>query len=595
MLTSSIRVHDGKPVLCIDGQLTPAMAYTTYFEERSCYEDFLDAGYRIFFVNVSFTRSPINSFTGFSPFRVGVFEDPARPDYSEFEDAVEKILKTCPDAVIIPRIYASMPTWWAACHPEDSIPTSKGGHREALFSEAYRKDGAELLTRLVRHIKSAGYAHRVGGWQLCGGQTQEWIHHDCHGSLSPAAAAPYRRWAKAHCGVENARLPLAEDYLSDGRYSQTIENAKRYARFCNLEVAKTLELFAEVIKKETDHSQVVGAFYGYAYQCNGTPLFGTHGLRSLLDSEALDFFSSPNAYSKNRAFGIDWADMIPVDSIKYHGKLCFIECDIRTYLTTGVQKARPNEYDGNIYSDAVWAGPPTAVLSREALRKCFAHQITKASAIWWFDMWGGWYHDPLLMQALTEMKQIYDAEAPDKDTTLSPEVVFFADERGFSEMLIDSPQINAVAQTRTNMGPVGAPYDAFMVEDAEFALAGCKAAIFPFPTASEAGKQAMALCKQRGIPYLTATETHFELTTREIRAFLKDSGVHLYTEENDVVYAGNGYLGLHSVAAGTKTLKLPGTFRLRPVFCAEIPEQITDTLVFDLPENGTALFSVHTP
>ena len=592
MLTSAIRAHGGNPVLCIDGQITPAMAYTTYFEERSRYEDFIDAGYRIFFVNVSFTRSPINSFTGFTPFRVGVFEDPAAPDYSEFEDAVEKILKKCPDAVIFPRIYVSMPTWWAACHPEDSVPTSKGGHREALFSEAYRKDGAELLTRLVRHIKAAGYAHRIGGWQLCGGQTQEWFHHDCHGSLTPAAATPYRRWVREHFGDEDAVLPRAEEYLCDGRTCQTSENARRYARFCNLEVAKTVELFAEVIKQETDHSQVVGAFYGYAYQCNGTPLFGTHGLGSLLDSDHLDFFSAPNAYSNNRAFGIDWADMIPVDSLKRHRKLCFIECDIRTYLTTGVQKARPNEYDGNIYSDAVWAGPPTAELSREALRKCFAHQITEASAIWWFDMWGGWYDDPLLMQALTEMKQIYE-EAPDRDTSLSPEVVFFADEGGFAEMLLDSPQINAVSHTRTNMGTVGAPCDTFMVEDAEFALSGCKAAVFPFPVASEAGKRAMALCEQKGIPYLTATETHYELTTDEIRSFLEKSGVHLYTEENDVVYAGNGYLGLHSAVGGTKTLKLPAPFRIRPVFGAEVFEQVTDTLVFDLPENGTALFSVH--
>ena len=105
----------------------------------------------------------------------------------------------------------------------------------------------------------------------------------------------------------------------------------------------------------------------------------------------------------------------------------------------------------------------------------------------------------------------------------------------------------------------------------------------------------MALCRQKGIPYLTATETHYELTTEEIRSFLEESGVHLYTEERDVVYAGNGYLGLHSAVAGAKTLKLPAQFRICPVFGAEIPGQVTDTLVFDLPENGTALFSVHTP
>ena len=76
MLKSKIKVINGAPYLYINDELTPAMAYTTYFEERSCYEDFIKAGYRIFFINVSFTTLPINSNTGFSPFRVGVFEDP---------------------------------------------------------------------------------------------------------------------------------------------------------------------------------------------------------------------------------------------------------------------------------------------------------------------------------------------------------------------------------------------------------------------------------------------------------------------------------------------------------------------------------------
>lgn len=594
MLTSAIRIHGSNPILYIDGQPTAAMAYTTYFEERSRYEDFIDAGYRIFFVNISFTKAPINNFTGFTPFRVGVFEDPSRPDYSEFETAVQKILEKCPDAVIFPRIYASMPRWWTESHPDSCISTPKGGVREALFSEAFRQDGSQLLTELIRHIRSAHYAHRIGGWMLCGGQTQEWFHHDSHGSLGVTAETPFLRWMQAQFGVEGAALPRPEDYISDGRTRQDSENARRYARFCNLEVAKTIEHFARVIKNETAHSQVVGAFYGYAYQCNGTPLFGTHGLWSLLDSEDLDFFSAPNAYSNDRAFGIDWADMIPVDSLKCHGKLAFIECDIRTHLTTGVQRARPGEYPGDIYGDALWKGPPTAELSRYALQKCFCHQLTKASAIWWFDMWGGWYDDPLLMEALTQMKRLYDDSLPD-NAPLSPEVVFFADESGFAGMLIDSPQIKAVSRTRTNMGTVGVPNNTFLVEDAERALAGCKAAIFPFPVPSEAGKRAMALCEERGIPYLTATETHCELTTGEIRDFLRESGVHFYTDENDVAYAGNGYLALHSAVGGTKKLKLPGTFRIRPVFGAEIPEQVTDDLVFDLPENGTALFSVHAP
>ena len=195
MLSSTIRRVDGRTELRIDGVLTPAAAYTTYFEERSCYADFVQAGYRIFFVNDSMTTLPINSaVTGFTPFRVGVFEDPERPDYSEFEDAVRKILRACPDAYIFPRIYVSMPRWWTVQNDEECIDAPKGGRREFLGSEVFRRDGAALLRQIVSHIKAADYAPRIAGWQLCGGQTQEWFSTIC-------AAIPRLSWFAAIAAI----------------------------------------------------------------------------------------------------------------------------------------------------------------------------------------------------------------------------------------------------------------------------------------------------------------------------------------------------------------------------------------------------------
>ena len=127
-LTNLTMEFDGEKVLdninlYINDKETTAMAYTTYFGERNRYEDFIRAGYRIFFVNASFTSLPINSAaTGFTPFRIGVFEN-GNEDYSEFESGVEKILSLCPDAVIFPRLYVSMPKDWIESHPEETVFT----------------------------------------------------------------------------------------------------------------------------------------------------------------------------------------------------------------------------------------------------------------------------------------------------------------------------------------------------------------------------------------------------------------------------------------------------------------------------------------
>ena len=94
-MKSKIRFADNRPMIDIDGLLYPPLAYTTYFDECGQWSDFIRSGYRMFFVNVSFTDLPINNTTGFSPFLTGVFEK-AEPDYSEF-DKERVIVFSCAD------------------------------------------------------------------------------------------------------------------------------------------------------------------------------------------------------------------------------------------------------------------------------------------------------------------------------------------------------------------------------------------------------------------------------------------------------------------------------------------------------------------
>ena len=590
MLKSSVRVLSGVPTLHLEDTPVAGMAYTTYFEERTRYPDFLKAGYNIFFVNASFTTAPINPTTGFTPFDVGIFENPENPDYSEFETAVNKILADCPDAVIFPRIYICMPRWWVDAHPEDTTTLPNGQKREALYSDAFRLDGGKLLSQVIDHMKTAPYSSRIGGWMFCAGQTQEWIYPYFGGDLAPAAQIPYQRWVKETYGIDNAQLPSSEEYVCKEGFFQTSEDAKLYARFANESVARCADYFAQIIKEKTDHSQVVGTFFGYVFEAK-TALYGNCALHLLLDSPNLDYFSSPNAYTGGRPLGKDWADMMPIDSIKHHGKLPFLECDIRTYLTTGMQRARPGRYPEDIYADSVWAGPPTAQLSREALRKCFCHQITKGAAIWWFDMWGGWYDDPLLMDTFAQMKQVYDCDVPARKDSPA-QVVFFADGEGYENMFADTPPMNAIRESRTAMGNCGAPYDTYLVEDAEAIAKNYKAAIFPFAYPSEKGKKALALCQKLGIACLQADPEQPALTTEQIRSFLANAGVHLYEKAGDVIYAGNSYVGLHAATAGEKVLKLPKKMLAMPVFGAETDPVVTDTLTFPLEQYGTALFAL---
>lgn len=597
-MKSQVKMINGNPTLLVDGKPYPAIAYTTYFQERNCYKEFIDAGYRIFFINVSFTTKPFNSTkTGFTSFRVGTYEDQNKPDYSELEDYVYEILKECPSAMIVPRIYVSMPTWWDDANPEETVLTPKGGYKEMLFSDAFRRDGAEMLARMVKHIRNSDYASSVMGWQICGGQTQEWFHPDEFGSLCENAEKYYREWVRKNYGTENAVLPAREEFFGDGEVLCKSENARRYYEFCNKSVAESIEYFAKRLKEETNYEQIVGTFYGYCMNTTN-PLRGMYGLYSLLDSPYIDYLCAPSSYSKTRKLGIDWKDQFPAEAIKLHGKLPFIECDIRTYLTERMQNTRPGEYPDDIYPmqisnvNSVWAGPPTQRLSIEALRKSLCHQITRGSAIWWFDMWGGWYSDPVLMKDLEMMRELYTDDCPFTETDIRAEAVYFADERAYENYTFGAPASTSVVASHVNIGSTGAPYDTHMVEDAEKVLPLYKAAVFGSPHPSKAGIKAIELCRSMGIPCLTATEEHPVFTPSEIRDFLRESGVHIYTENNDVIYAGNGYIGIHAAAAGTKKVALPCECSVLPIFGGASFELNRADITLTLDKYETALFKI---
>ena len=594
MLTSRIQVVNNIPLLNIDGTLYTPLAYTTYFDECGDWYEFIKNNYKIFFVNMSFNTLPINNTTGFTPFRTGIFEN-AVPDYSEFEKTVYSILNECPDALIFPRIHISMPRKWINDNLYETVETPNGGNRESLFSDKFKNDGAKLLKTVLKHIADADYSHRIAGYQLCGGTTQEWIHHDLFGSYSEMGLKKFEEWAFEKHGLENIKLPQKENLTNENLDTET----SLYYRFCSEKTTEAIEHFARVTKDFTNGKQLVGIFYGY----NGfvrDPLWGLHGLGEIIDSPYIDFFSSPCCYDDGRSLGLDWGDMLPVDSIKLHGKLCFIECDIRTHLTRQMQESRPDEYPDDIMplvnsdgSRTVWKGPDTPEHSISAIRKAFAHQIVKASGIWWFDMWGGWYRHRDIMEELKRMHRIYD-DLINKNTDNSPcaEIALFIDEKAYANAPRNSCFTDTVNVIRVAMGNTGIPFDTYMVEDAPEVMHKYKAAIFTTPVPSEAGTEAIELCRRNYIPCIIPTKDKFYYSTPELRDILITAGIHCYNDKNNVIYCSNGILGIHTKTDGETTIKLPGKYNTKALLGTDISQTETDLITLDMLKHDTILLEL---
>ncbi len=591
-MNSFVEFKNGRPYISIDGNLHYPLAYTTYFEERGEFSDFIKSDYKMFFVNVSFTDLPINNVSAFSPFKTGVFEK-SEPDYKEFDGVVGGILAECPDALIFPRINIAMPRKWIADNADECVSTSSG-MREALWSKRFLDDGAKLLGRLVSHIRSSDYSNRIAGYQVCGGTTQEWMHHDMAGSFSKKGFQQFCIWMKEKYGKTNVPVITKDDLFKPG-FNETVS---RYGEFCCETAAAAVEHFCKTLKSLINNEQIVGAFYGYNAFVNDT-LLGLSGLRHIIDSPYIDFFSSPCCYDCNRKLGIDWGDMIAEKSLKLHNKLYFVECDIRTSLTKRMQESRPGWYTGDYFklvddegNKTVWSGPDTLGLSISAIRKAFAHQLTKSSGIWWFDMWGGWYHNEKIMLELSEMRNIAENSKANADAYPSADTVVFIDEKAYFNNPRCSDCCNSVNNIRVAMGNTGIPFDLCMTEDAKKVIGKYKAAVFTTPLPSDSGKEAMRLCEKMNIPYFFPEGEKIFISTDELREFLVSKGVHCYNSKNNVIYCGNGFIGIHTSAEGEVEIKLPEKYKVKALLGTSFEEKSTDVISLYMKKHDTALFEL---
>lgn len=589
---SSVCLKNGNPVLKIGNEELPAIAYMTYFDERNDYKAFAEKDFRIYSVSVSLSYQPINTLSGFMPYAGGVFDKKGEADFSHTDAAMKRVLDACPEAYIFPRIYVTMPKWWVNEHPDECVDVPNGQRRESLYSDVFRKDASQMLETLIKHFLECDYADHIFGYQISGGNTQEWFHLDLNGSYGQSAVKYFNRYLKSmNPDHEEIRSLPSLDAIKECEII-SVPCLRAFLRFASEEVVKTVDTLCKCVKDTVNGKQITGVFYGYSQEVMD-PLWGTHALKSLLKSENIDFLSSPNSYFDQRALGADWADMMPVDSVKLHGKMCFIECDVRTFLTRTPGESRPGSDPMNVYTQKVWEGPPSEELSVYAVRKSLARQLTSKHGLWWFDMFGHWYCTDALMNEMERSLFLYKSAITEKRFETDTEVCVFIDEESHSKIGKMHPAYASPFNMRKALGATGAPYDVYLISDFDeihWDERKYKAAVFVVPHDDGYTDACMTVLREKGVGAIRVSHEKPMYTERELIGFLKDSGVFLYSESEDVFYAGNGFVSLHAKEAGEKVIRLPEMLSVTNVHNGE--KQITNTIKRGFKQYETAIYRV---
>ena len=584
---SEIKDCGGVPTLYINGEPHAAVAYMTYLEKFNEYDDFAAAGYKFFSVPVLFSGRWISITDGLTPFKKGIFDVKGAPDFSLFDEAVEKILAACPDAYIIPRVNVSMPLWWEEENPDelnikDGVPC-----RESFYSEKWLNDASDFLRQFTQYTNSCKYAPHIVGYQIAGGNTEEWFHFDMNGGYGECAKPAFKAFLeKYYPETEYKGLPgltlinQKKDYFND-------EYLSRYIEFANFKIAEAISHFAQIVKEETGDNVVVGTFYGYTLEVTNS-LQGNHALNYILKDKNIDFICSPNSYIGVRASDKDWTEMYPADSIRLHGKMCFQECDVRTHLTQVLSEKDPSTDPYGLLEAPVWHPRESKYQAINDIRKSFARQLIKGNALWWFDMWGGWYADEDIMNEMATYKTIYEQSITDTDRRSVAEVAVFVDESAY-KYLTDGSLRNIFHSRREELGYMGTPYDMYDVYDFEAVCDKYKAVILLSNAKTEYMEKAIGLCKENGIPYIMTSSLKEKFTVNELKAFCKTNGVHLYCETDDIIYVNRNYICVYAVTAGEKTISLGGERNVSELLGGTY-QATADTFTLEMQKGETRIF-----
>ena len=514
--------YDGSTSLFVNGKKINASAYMTYFDENSRAAKFAERGYKLFSVCAYFSDLPINEQSGFTPCRGnGIFD--CGEDYSEFDQNVRAVLAACPDAYLFPRVYITMPRKWAAENPCEIGKTGiTPTGRELLYSKRFRLDGGELLKKFVRHVEQSDYAGHIIGYQVSGGQTQEWFYFDLNGGF-----------------CENA-WPYYREYLLDnGKVASSLPSKPNadYYRFCNVSAAETVEYFAKIAKEES--GKIVGTFYGYSVEVPD-PGFGTHALGKIINSPYLDFFCSPVSYRNLRALKEDSADMVPTASILARGKMYFTEADIRTHLSDYPERSRKDIKLPVPYRGSVWFGGKDTEDDILHLRKVLAKCLCSNKALWWFDMWGGWYD--CVLAEMEEYRHILSLTGGTYTSKKCKAAVFINETAPQGEWCV-------------LLAACGVPYDIFLSED--YSLAKDYGL---FVSLTEQNDDIRFYAQNNRIPYFcTAAKEKEDLSG------MIDSTPFVRITHDHIVYLGNGFFAIHGTKTGETQLCFDRKVRLIPI------------------------------
>jgi len=631
--TASVKSKQGFPELWINERKLPPFAYMSYLGQSRFYKEVADHGVEIFCLPAYLSDQGINSNSGIKPFRPSFWVGENKFDFTVIQKEFEMLTQVKKDAKVIVRIHLDPPRWWEERNPSElSRLPSGASSRVSYSSEKWRHDAGMALQSLMDWIKNSAFNSNLIGIHIAGGFTEEWFYHYKKHFYDESLVRKnhFRSWLRIKYKNKVSLLKRAWKHPS-----VTFENADpadisginkgdsliikegniylldTYA-FHTSVMVENISYFSKLVKENSDGKLLTGAFYGY-HLFVFDPRRGHGSLSDLLECKTLDYLSSPNDY--RRQTGVDWMPMAAIRSVQLHGKLWMAENDTRTNLTRYLKDVAPEiNPEGDYYSGNVWKGPESKETSASYLWKNAGRMLAYGYGGWWFDMWGGWFSDPKFLSIFQKVNLLYEKSGTTTaniDNIYKPEVAVVVDEKlPFYDASLGRITRSLLAN-KYSLGNSGTSFDVFLRSDLDSLLTKKYKVIWYLGLHEQTAQEKRVVSSiqlKTNVSLVTdpggtavyrgnRLEQHYDKKIKwssdDLRKLFSIGGVHIFSEKDDVVYAGNGWLMIHCKEAGKRNVRVPPTWKMYEVRYEREYTVNNGSIRVDAKEGDTFLFRIH--
>ena len=376
-------------------------------------------------------------------------------DFAPFDAQMADLIRDSPNAKFICMVDLNTPQWFSA----NWLKMDAFNQFGRLCSDSeWRRITAQYLRNFLLYAETC-YPGQISAYVLSCGCTSEWYDKSMLVESESRCVSWCEKLEKEGLPAKDIPGLLARNHVSfDGllRDPNVDGESLKYIGFCAEQVVDTIKFFLQKARETICAKTELGVFFGYPLALSGWGVIvGNNDCAELLKCPELDFVIAPiGGFSK---IGQGGGDLGPTESVQLHGKRYLRECDQRTHTFNNMLSKHTTIQWPNLWTNEA---ETLAGIKRE-----LAYTLIKQCSLWWFDMWGGFYDSPAVMELLANSRKIY-SDNIDTQVEKTAEIALIVDPESIYYLNQNDNRVKWFYRyTKRKLDLIGAPYECYNFAD----------------------------------------------------------------------------------------------------------------------------------